>query len=219
MVYGYARVSTVEQNLERQIAQLKQYVKDERDIITDKASGKDFNRNGYNMLTGTDSTTPLLRAGDVLVIASIDRLGRNYTEIQEEWRKLTKELNVGIIVIDMPVLNTADTVNSENSLDKQFVADLVLKILSYVAEKERKSIKERQRQGIDVMPVINGKRVSAKTGRATGRPVVQYPENWENVYNKWKNGEITATQAIKDLGLKRTTFYRLVAKYTNNDSI
>ena len=216
MDYGYARVSTVEQNLERQLQQIREYVKDERNIVVDKASGKDFKRSGYNLLTGTDETAPLLRSGDTLYICSIDRLGRNYDEIRKEWQKITQELNVDIVVLDMPLLNTKGV--DGNNLDSKFIADLTLQIISYVADKERRAIKERQRQGIDVMPIKNGKRVPAKTGRATGRPEVTYPENWKNVYSIWKSGEITATEAIKRLGLKRTTFYRLVAKYTN-DSI
>ena len=212
MVYGYVRVSTKEQNTERQLQQIREFVKDERNIVVDKASGKDFKRSGYNLLTGTDETAPLLRSGDTLYICSIDRLGRNYDEIREEWRKLTQELKVDIAVLDMPLLNTKGA-DEGTTLDKRFIADLVLQILSYVAEKERSAIKERQRQGIDVMPIKDGKRVSAKTGRATGRPEVEYPKNWTEVYNKWQSGNITATQAIQDLKLKRTTFYRLVNKY------
>lgn len=212
MVYGYVRVSTKEQNTERQLQQIREFVKDERNIVVDKASGKDFKRSGYKLLTGTSETAPLLREGDMLYVCSIDRLGRNYDEIREEWRKLTQELKVDIAVLDMPLLNTKGA-DEGTTLDKRFIADLVLQILSYVAEKERSAIKERQRQGIDVMPIKDGKRVSAKTGRATGRPVVEYPKNWTEVYNKWQSGNITATQAIQDLKLKRTTFYRLVNKY------
>ena len=212
MVYGYVRVSTKEQNTERQLQQIREFVKDERNIVVDKASGKDFKRSGYKLLTGTSETAPLLREGDMLYVCSIDRLGRNYDEIREEWRKLTQELKVDIAVLDMPLLNTKGA-DDGTTLDKRFIADLVLQILSYVAEKERSAIKERQRQGIDVMPIKDGKRVSAKTGRATGRPEVEYPKNWTEVYNKWQSGNITATQAIQELKLKRTTFYRLVNKY------
>lgn len=209
MVYGYVRVSTVEQCLERQMEEMRKYIEDDRYIIQDKASGKDFDRKGYNTLVGTNTTLPLLREGDTLIIMSIDRLGRNYNEIQEQWKRITKELKVSIRVLDMPILNTTDC----DGLDKQFVADLVFQILCYVAEKERNNIKKRQREGIDVMPVVDGKRVSLKTGRATGRPCVAYPENWVEVYEKWVAEEITATEAIKLLNLKRTTFYRLVEKY------
>lgn len=214
MVYGYVRVSTAEQCLERQLQQIRQYVDDERCIIQDKASGKDFKRPGYNTLVGTEDTVPLLREGDTLIITSIDRLGRNYGEIKEQWSKITKDLKVDIKVLDMPILNTTE----DNGLDKQFVADLVLQILCYVADKERQSIKERQRQGIDVMPLVNGKRVSLKTGKPTGRPCVAYPKNWVEVYEKWIAEEIMATEAIKLLNLKRTTFYRLAEKYKMSKS-
>ena len=208
-VFGYARVSSKEQNLERQIQQLKAEGIEERNIIKDKQSGKDFNRPGFNMLVGTDLTAPLLRSGDLLVVISLDRLGRNYEEIIEQWKNITNKLKADIRVLDMPILDTTQN----DGLDRKFLCDIVLQLLSYVAERERNEIKERQRQGIDVMPIINGKRVSLKTGRATGRPEVEYPKNWTEVYNKWQSGNITATQAIQDLKLKRTTFYRLVNKY------
>lgn len=212
MVYGYARVSTKEQNLERQIEQLRQYVTDERNIITDKQSGKDFNRMGYNSLVGTPVTTPILREGDLLVICSLDRLGRNYTEIREQWELITRTLKADIKVLDMPLLDTAESEGS--SLDKRFISDLVLQILSYVAEKERESLLKRQRQGIDVMPIVNGKRVSLKKGKgATGRPNAVYPDNWEPVYADWQAGKITAVKAMELLGLKRTTFYKLAKNY------
>lgn len=209
MTYGYVRVSTAEQCLERQMEEMRKYIEDDRYIIQDKASGKDFDRKGYNTLVGTDTTLPLLREGDTLIIMSIDRLGRNYVEIQEQWKKITQELRVNIRVLDMPVLNTEE----DSGLDRKFVADLVFQVLCYVAEKERQNIKKRQREGIDVMPLVNGKRVSLKTGKPTGRPCVAYPENWVEIYEKWSNEEITATEAIKQLNLKRTTFYRLVEKY------
>lgn len=217
MVYGYARVSTKEQNLERQIEQLRQYVDDERNIITDKQSGKNFNRMGYNLLVGTPTTAHLLHEGDLLVICSLDRLGRNYTEIREQWELITKELKADIKVLDMPLLDTAESTGS--SLDKRFVSDLVLQILSYVAEKERESLLKRQRQGIDVMPIVNGKRVSLKKGKgATGRPNATYPDNWEPVYTDWKAGKITAVKAMEQLGLKRTTFYKLAKNYQKGES-
>lgn len=216
MVYGYARVSTKEQNLERQIEQLREYVTDERNIITDKQSGKDFNRMGYNSLVGTPVTTPILREGDLLVICSLDRLGRNYTEIREQWEHITRTLKADIKVLDMPLLDTAESEGS--SLDKRFVSDLVLQILSYVAEKERESLLKRQRQGIDVMPIVNGKRVSLKKGKgATGRPNAVYPDNWEPVYTDWKSGKITAVKAMELLGLKRTTFYKLAKNYQKGE--
>lgn len=209
-IYGYARVSSKEQNLQRQLHELKAFGIPDKFIFCDKASGKDFNRKAYNSLVGTAETLPYLHEGDLLVIYSIDRLGRNYAEIQEQWRKITKELKADIKVLDMPLLDTRSTDGKD--LDKTFIADLVLQILSYVSEKERRNIKTRQRQGIDVMPVVDGKKVSAKTGKATGRPSIDFPSNWERYYTEWKSGNITATSAMEELGLKRNSFYNLVKR-------
>lgn len=214
MIYGYARVSTAEQNLDRQLEQLRQYITDERYIITDKASGKNFDRRGYNSLVGTDDTAPLLHEGDLLLITSLDRLGRNYIEIKEQWEHITRTLKADIKVLEIPLLDTTAT---DGNLDKRFIADLVLQILSYTAQKERENIRKRQRQGIDVMQVVNGKRISAKTGRATGRPNAIYPDNWELIYKQWKNKDITANKAMEILNLKRTTFYKLVKHYENTE--
>ena len=212
MTYGYARVSTTDQNLDRQLEQLRQHIADERYIITDKASGKNFDRRGYNSLVGTADTAPLLHEGDLLLITSLDRLGRNYVEIREQWEYITRTLRADIKVLEIPLLDTTAT---DGNLDKRFIADLVLQILSYTAEKERENTRKRQRQGIDVMQVVDGKRVSAKTGRPTGRPNAVYPEQWEQVYKQWKGGEITANKAMELLDLKRTTFYKLVKQYEN----
>lgn len=201
MMYGYARVSTIDQNLDRQLTQLREYIKDDRYIITDKASGKDFNRKGYNSLVGTETTAPLLHENDLLIICSLDRLGRNYTEIKQQWEYITNTLKANIKVLDMPLL---DTSTAANNLDGRFIADLVLQILSYTAEKERENIKKRQRQGIDT---------AKANGKHLGRPQAQYPENWEPIYNNWKSGAITATAAMEQLEMKRTTFYKLVKQY------
>ncbi|CCY17775.1 resolvase/recombinase [Eubacterium sp. CAG:786] len=211
-IFGYARVSTREQNLERQLVQLREFVPDERYIITDKASGKDFDRRGYNSLVGTDEVAPRLQEGDLLVITSLDRLGRNYTEIKDQWNYITKTLKADIKVIEIPFL---DTTSTNGNLDKLFIAELTLQILSYVSEKERINIRTRQRQGIDAMPVVDGKKVSMKTQRASGRPAKTYPDNWDDVYKRLTNGDITATKAMDILGLKRTTFYQLLHKYRN----
>ncbi|MGN0593771.1 MAG: recombinase family protein [Hominimerdicola sp.] len=210
MTYGYARVSTTDQNLERQLEQLREYITDERYIITDKASGKNFDRRGYNSLVGTADTAPLLHEGDLLLITSLDRLGRNYVEIKKQWEYITKTLKADIKVLEIPLLDTTAT---EDNLDKRFIADLVLQILSYIAEKERENTRKRQRQGIDVMQIVDGKRVSIKTGRPTGRPNAVYPDNWEQVYNQWKANGITANKAMELLNLKRTTFYKLVKQF------
>lgn len=210
IVYGYARVSATDQNLERQLKALIEFGVPERNILCDKASGKDFNRKEYNLLVGTETSAHLLREGDLLVITSLDRLGRDYVEIREQWNYILNHIGANIKVLDMPLLDTREV---EGSLDKRFVADLVLQILSYVAEKERENIKKRQRQGIDVMPVVDGKKVSLKTGRPTGRPSAQYPAEWEKYYQNWKSGTITAKKCFEDLQLKKATFYKLVNRY------
>lgn len=201
MVYGYARVSSKEQNLDRQIKELVSAGVEERNILRDKQSGKDFNRPAYNSLIGTENTTPLLRENDLLIIYSIDRLGRNYTEIQNQWQYITKELKADIKVLDMPLL---DTTANEKSLDSTFVADLVLQILSYVAQKERENIKIRQAQGIAV---------AKEKGKHLGRPKAEYPTNWETYYTEWKDKKISATQCMSELELTRNTFYNLVKRY------
>ena len=217
MEYGYARVSSKDQNLARQIEELKACGIDERYIYTDMISGKKFDRPKYNLLVGTEQSAPMLREGDLLVICSIDRLGRDYEEIRNQWQYITKQLGVDIRVVDMPLLDTRS--HDRNNLDKSFVSDLVLQILSYVAEKERESTRSRQRAGIDCMRTdpVTGKKIG-KSGRPTGRPSAEYPENWESVYFKWKNNEITATAAMKQLGLKRNTFYNLLRKFEQKAS-
>lgn len=210
MEYGYARVSSREQNLTRQIEALEAAGIEKRYIFTDKQSGKDFNRRSYNLLTGTPETAALLREGDLLTICSIDRLGRNYEEVLQQWKRITHEMKCDIRVLDMPLL---DTRANGRDLDGRFVADLVLQILSYVAEKERSFTRSRQRQGLDCMPVKDGKRVSLRTGNAIGRPPVQYPENWEEVYSSWKAGKITAVVAMIETGLKKNSFYKLAKRY------
>ncbi|MDL2293854.1 recombinase family protein [Ruminococcaceae bacterium OttesenSCG-928-D13] len=201
MTYGYARVSSTDQNLDRQIEALKAEGIDERHILCDKASGKDFDRKAYNSLVGTADTAPMLREGDLLIILSLDRLGRNYSEIRGQWEHITNGLKADIKVLDMPLL---DTSTSSDNLDRRFMADLVLQILSYVAEKERLSIRERQAQGI----------AAAKAaGKPLGRPRAEYPAEWEKYYTAWQGGEITATKAMEELGMKRTTFYKLVGQY------
>ena len=202
-MYGYARVSTKEQNLDRQLEQLRAFNSDIH-IIEEKASGKDFNRPHYMELVHSESGLGL-RKGDLLVIVSLDRLGRNYTEIKQEWDYITNTIQANIKVLDMPLL---DTSNTAQNLDGRFIADLVLQILSYTAEKERENIKKRQRQGIDT---------AKANGKHLGRPNAEYPTNWEQMYNNWKSGTITATAAMEQLNMKRTTFYKLVKLYENKD--
>lgn len=196
-VFGYARVSSKEQNLDRQIEALKDFgITDERDIIIDKASGKDFNREGYKLLT-----TQLLRPGDTLVIKELDRLGRNMKQIKEEWNSLLKR-DININVIDTPILNTS----GKTDLEKTLISNIVFELLSYMAEKEREKIRQRQAEGIKALKDKNN-------GKGIGRPKTDRPSNFEEVYNDWKAGSITAKVAMEKLGLKRTTFYSLVKEY------
>ena len=209
-IYGYARVSTTDQNLARQIEQLKQFGIPERNIRCDKVSGKTFNRREYNALVGTPDTAPLLRKGDLLVIVSLDRLGRNYTEIKEQWNYIINDIGADIVVLDMPLLDTRQT---DDNLDKRFIADLVLQILSYVAQKELENTRRRQKQGLEVMPVINGKKTSLKTGNPVGRPNAEFPVGWSEYYEQWRVGTITAVKCMENLHLKRSTFYKMVKVY------
>lgn len=199
MVFGYVRISSADQNEERQLEELRKAGVDERNIYIDKKSGKDFDREQYRALVDR------LREGDLVVVASLDRLGRNYIEIQKEWQYITQDIKADVKILDMPLL---DTSTATENLDRRFIADLVLQILCYTAEKERENIRRRQREGIDVMPIVDGKRVSAKTGRPTGRPRAVKPENWMEVYTMWTNKEITAVKAMEILNLKPNTFYR-----------
>ena len=148
MEYGYIRVSAKDQNEDRQFEAMKEANIDINCIYIDRQSGKDFNREQYKLLVGRSGHAPVLREGDLLTILSIDRLGRNYTEVMNEWQYITRKIKADIRVIDMPLL---DTRKSGGDLDNRFVADLVLQILSYVAEKERENIRHRQQQGIDAM--------------------------------------------------------------------
>lgn len=191
--FGYVRVSTKEQNEARQIEALSHYDIDDRDLYIDKVSGKDFDRPEYKRMKSN------LRKGDIVVVKSIDRLGRNYTEILKEWQSITKELGCQIVVVDMPLLNTAHP--KQPDLTSQFVADIVLQILAYVAENERNNIKQRQLEGISI---------ALKNGVKFGRPRIEKPSEWDTVYSEWVQGNIKAVEAMKKLNLKPNTFYRMV---------
>ena len=196
-VYGYARVSTKEQNLDRQIEALKEYGVEERDILRDKQSGKDFKREGYKTLK-----EQLLRPGDTLVIKELDRLGRNMDMIKEEWNSLIK-MGIDIVVLDTPILNTTN----KGDLEKTLISTIVFELLAYMAEKERVKIKQKQAEGI--------KAAQAK-GKHLGRPKAKYPPLWEMYYAQWKSeseNRITAKECMEQLGLKRTTFYKLAKRY------
>lgn len=190
-IFGYARVSSKEQNEERQLVAFKEYGIDERDIYIDKQSGKDFNRENYITLKH------ILRENDLLVIKSIDRLGRNYNQIIDEWKDITKNIKADIVVIDMPLLDT----RKNKDLLGTFISDLVLQILSYVAEQERTFIKQRQKEGI-----TNAK----NNGVKFGRPRIEKPQDFDIVVSRWKNKEIKSKEAMELLGLKPNTFYNMV---------
>ena len=190
-IFGYARVSSKEQNEERQLVAFKEYGIDERDIYVDKQSGKDFNRENYITLKH------ILRENDLLVIKSIDRLGRNYNQIIDEWKDITKNIKADIVVIEMPLLDT----RKNKDLLGTFISDLVLQILSYVAEQERTFIKQRQKEGI-----TNAK----NNGVKFGRPKIEKPQDFDVVVSRWKNKEIKSKEAMELLGLKPNTFYNMV---------
>ena len=188
--YGYARVSSKEQNLDRQLEVLKQYV-DERNIITDKQSGKDFERNGYQMLK-----SQLLRSGDTLYIKELDRLGRDYTQMKKEYAELI-DRDINVVIIDTPLLSTAD----KSDLEKSLISSIVFELFAYLAEKERLKIRSRCAESIES---------AKKRGVKFGRPRIQNPDKWSKVYSEWREGNITATTALKLTGLKKNSFYRMV---------
>lgn len=188
--YGYIRISTKEQNPERQWIALEKYGVSKNRIYLDRISGKDFLRPQYKQLLKK------LRPGDVLVIKSIDRLGRNYEEILEQWRQITKVIGADIHVLDMPLLNTD---SSHGDLTGVFIADLALQILAYVAETERSFIRQRQAEGIAA-----AKEKGVKFGCAKS----ELPEQFDSYCEKWKNGEISLRRAAKKLEMSSSTFYR-----------
>jgi DNA invertase Pin-like site-specific DNA recombinase len=192
--FGYIRVSSKDQNEGRQIESMKEKGIDERDIFIDKQSGKDFNRDQYQLLKR------IMRKGDVLYIHSLDRFGRNKAKILEEWNDITKNIQADIVVLDMPLLDTTQYKDSLGTL----IADLVLQILSWMAEEERERIRKRQREGIDL---------ALKNGAVFGRPKARVTEEFKEVYDRWKSGEITAVKAMQEIGVKKTTFYKLVREY------
>ena len=193
--YGYMRVSSKEQNVDRQYAALSDFGIIAENIFTDKQSGMDFKRGQYRRLVYKK-----LKPGDLLVVKSIDRLGRNYEEILHEWAYITKSIGADIAVIDMPLLDTRRTTD----LTGTFISDIVLQILSYVAQNERESLRQRQAEGI----------IAAKgRGVRFGRPQKEIPFEFFEVYKEWKLKEVNRLQAQERLGVTKMTFYRLVWKF------
>ena len=193
-IYGYVRVSTRDQNEDRQLRALRELAIPEQNLYLDKRSGKDFARPAYGRLVRR------LKKDDLLYVKSIDRLGRNYGEIQEQWRLLTKEKGVDIVVLDMPLLDT----RRGKDLIGTFLSDIVLQVLSFVAENERVTIRQRQAEGI----------AAAKArGVRFGRPPMPLPENFPAQYQRWKRGEITGKAAAQACGMPLSTFFYRAAGY------
>lgn len=193
-VYGYVRVSSMDQNEDRQLIALEEREVPWENIFVDKQSGSDFERPQYKKLVEE------LREGDLLYVLSIDRLGRDYEEIQRQWRILTKEIGVDICVIDMPLLDT----RNGKDLMGTFIADLVLQILSFVAESERLNIRKRQAEGIAA---------AKRKGVAFGRPPLKEPDNFSQIVSSWEKRSISFEEVLELSGMSRATFYRRVREY------
>ena len=193
-IYGYARVSSMDQNEGRQMIALHEAAVLERNIFMDKQSGKDFDRPDYKKLVKK------LKAGDLLYVLSIDRLGRNYEEIQTQWRILTKEIGIDICVLDMPLLDT----RNGKDLMGTFIADLVLQILSFVAQSERENIRKRQAEGI----------AAAKAkGIKFGRPEKSVPNDFSKIVKAWEQKKLTLAEVLKQCNISESTFYRKLREY------
>lgn len=193
--FGYIRVSSKDQNEARQLEAMKSLGIDDRDLFIDKQSGKNFDRPQYQALTNG-----ILREGDTLFIKELDRLGRNADEIKKEWQRITQEIGAHIVIIDMPIL---DTRQYKNGLEK-VISSIVLELLSYMAEREREMINKRQAEGIAE---------AKKDGVVFGRPKVSITDEFKQAYNEWKQGSITAVEAMKRVDMKPNTFYRRVKEY------
>ena len=192
-IYGYCRVSTKEQNLDRQLIAMREEGVPEENIFSDKKSGKDFNRTEWKKLYNK------LRAGDTLIIMSIDRLGRDYDAIGRTWKRLTNTKKVNIKVLDMPILNTTN-----NTLVDKLLSDIILQLLAYVAQTERDNLLKRQAQGI----------AAAKArGVHFGRPEINAPKDFKKIVRDWEDKKISYTEAVELSGLSTSTFYRKAAQY------
>jgi len=197
--FFYARVSSKDQSLERQIYAAKELGIDDECIFIEKASGKDFKRPEYQLLK------LMLRNGDVLYLKSLDRLGRNKQMILDEWQELNRVKKIDIVVLDMPLLNTMKYKDLEGI--ESLISDLILQLLSYMAEDERKRIKERQEEGI---------KLAISKGVKFGRKKIEINENFRSAYNDWKQNKMTAVEAMRKTGMKSNTFYRRVKEYESN---
>ena len=194
--YGYVRVSSKDQNVDRQVEALKKFDIDVKDMFIDKQSGKDFNREAYKSLIEQ------IKEGDELYVKSVDRLGRDYEEIINQWRYLTKVKNVDIIVTDFPLLDTRTKING---LTAKFIADMVLQVMSYVAQTERENIKQRQAEGI---------RIAKEKGVIFGRTRSKMPDNFKEIFLLYKEKEISKRQGAKLCNTNHNTFSRWIERYT-----
>lgn len=190
--YGYVRVSTKEQNEDRQVVAMREFGVPDGNMVIEKQSGKDFERPKYQRLIKR------IKPDDVLVVKSIDRLGRNYDEILEQWRLITKEKQAHIVVLDMPLLDT----RNGRDLTGTLIADIVLQLLSYVAQTEREFIRQRQREGIDA---------AKEKGVRFGRKPHEKPDDYEEITDLWRSKKLTAEEAAGRLGISRSSFYRWTA--------
>ena len=198
-IYGYIRVSSKDQNEDRQLLAMRELDIPEKNIFIDKQSGKDFERPAYKRMVKR------LKAGDVLYIKSIDRLGRDYEEIQVQWWVLTKDKGVDIVVLDMPLLDT----RRGKDLVGTFLSDIVLQVLFFVAENERSNIKQRQAEGISAAKM---------RGVQFGRPAKPLQEDFLNACQRWQRGELSASDAANECGIARSTFYEKVKTYQANQT-
>jgi len=199
MDFGYVRVSTKDQNPDRQIKIMLELGIEDRNIYVEKKSGHNFNRETYDMLVNH-----IMRPGDRLTVTELKRFGRNYKEIYREWHHITKELQMDIRVVDMKILDTS----LNKDLLGQVITDVVLALLAYVAEGDWEERHELQRQGIAV---------AKEKGKHLGRPKIQFPENWDTCYSNWKAGKITAREAMRQMNLKKDSFYRLAKNHENKN--
>ena len=197
MIYAYIRVSTKQQKIDRQYEEIKNLDIDDKHIYIDKESGKDFDRTNYQKLIKK------LKKDDLLIVKSIDRLGRNYHMILDEWSRITKTIGADIKVLDMPLLDTR--IEGKNLVGK-FISDIVLQVLSFVAENERNNIKERQMEGI---------RIAKEKGVRFGRPNVVTPPNTNEIITRYINHQLTNIEAARIIGVSRGTFFKLVSDYKN----
>lgn len=195
-LFGYGRISTRGQNEARQVKALLDYGCSERDVFIDKASGKDFSRPAYETMKS------LLRQGDEVVILDLDRLGRNYEQMRDEWNEITGTLGCDITVLNCPIVSTKT--NNGGSLDTRLIADIVFQLLSYVAERERISIRERQQAGIAC---------AKSAGVQFGRPKIQKPAEFDVLYEKVLKRQMTNKAAMEEMGLKTNAYYGFVKKY------